>query len=146
MSSRVDSTRERTPSDIPFILRVLWFIFIGVEITLPWVLIAWALNASVVGLPLGLWMLNRVPQVLTLKPARGYTLSDVREGRVVSVRYEGVRQRSWIVRLPYFLLIGIWLSLAWSLVAWALCASIIGLPIGIVMLNNLPAVTTLHRG
>jgi len=146
VSSRVVSTRERTPSDIPFVLRVLWFIFIGWHVTLYWVLAAWALNVTIIGLPLGLWMLNRVPQVLTLKPARGYTISDVQEGRVVSLRFEGVRQLPWLVRLPYFLLIGWWFSLLWSVGAWALCASIIGLPIGIVMLNSLPAVTTLHRG
>lgn len=128
------------------ILRILWFIFIGWHVTLDWIVIAWLLNVSIIGLPLGLWMLNRVPQVLTLKPPRGYTVSDIEDGRVVSVRHEGVGQHSWLVRLPYFLLIGWWFSLLWSVIAWAFSASIVGLPIGILMLNQLPAVTTLHRG
>jgi hypothetical protein len=34
-------------------------------------LIAWVLNASIIGLPLGLWMIDRVPQVLTLKARPG---------------------------------------------------------------------------
>jgi len=131
---------------IPFLLRVLWFIFVGWHVTLYWIIAAWVLNVSIIGLPLGLWMLNRVPQVLTLKPAGGYSVADVRDGKVVSVRYEGVRQRFWPWRLIYFLVIGWWFSLGWSLVAWALCACIIGLPFGILMLNRLPAVTTLHRG
>jgi uncharacterized membrane protein YccF (DUF307 family) len=146
VSNGTVSTKVRAPSDIPLVLRVLWFIFVGWHVTLYWVLVAWALNVSILGLPLGLWMLNRVPQVLTLRPARGYTVSGVREGRVVSVRHEGVRQRSWLVRLPYFVLIGWWFSLLWSLAAWAMCACIIGLPVGIPMLNGLPGVTTLHRG
>jgi uncharacterized membrane protein YccF (DUF307 family) len=136
----------RTKTDIPFVLRILWFIFVGWHVTLYWILIAWALNVTIIGLPLGLWMLNRVPQVLTLRPVRGYTVSDIRDGRVVSVRYETARQPFGVWRLLYFLVIGWWFSLAWSLVAWAFCASIIGLPVGIVMLNALPAVTTLHRG
>jgi hypothetical protein len=40
---------------------------------------------------------------------------------------------------------GWWLSLIWAGVAWLLCATIIGLPFGVLMLNALPAVTTLHR-
>jgi uncharacterized membrane protein YfcA len=40
-------------------------------------------------------------------------------------------------------LIGWWFSLIWSVVAWLLCVSIIGLPIGAWMFNRLPNVTTL---
>jgi uncharacterized membrane protein YccF (DUF307 family) len=146
VSSDVSTARVRQKTDIPFVLRVLWFIFVGWHVTLYWVLIAWALNVTIIGLPLGLWMLNRVPQVLTLKPVRGYSISDIQDGKVVSVRYEGVRQIFGLWRGLYFLVIGWWFSLGWSLVAWAFCASIIGLPLGVLMLNRLPAVTTLHRG
>jgi len=146
VSSNVSTRRTREKGDIPFVLRVLWFIFVGWHVTLYWIVIAWLLNVTIIGLPLGLWMLNRVPQVVTLKPVRGYSVSDIQDGRVVSVRSEGVRQHTWLLRGLYFLVIGWWFSLLWSLVAWALCASIIALPFGILMLNRLPAVTTLHRG
>ena len=56
----------------PFILRVLWFIFIGWHVTFWWVLAAWLLNLTIIGMPLGLWMLNRVPLVLTLRTQRTY--------------------------------------------------------------------------
>ena len=49
---------------------------------------------------------------------------------------------SWSVRL-YFVLIGWWFSLLWSLLAWLLCVTIIGLPLGVWMFNRLPSVTTL---
>ncbi len=129
----------------PFVVRVLWFIFIGWELTGIWILIAWLLNLTVVGLPLGLWMLDRVPQVLTLKPSSAVVVAQSRRGQVW-VRYGSIPQRSWLIRFPYFLVIGWWFSLLWAAVAWLLCATIIGLPLGVWMLNRLPNVTTLWRG
>ena len=146
MDSGSTTVRARESAQIPLILRILWFVFVGWHVTLDWIVIAWLLNVTIIGMPLGLWMLDRVPQVLTLKPARGYSVSEVQEGRVVRTRHEGVPQRFWLLRLLYFLLVGRWFSLLWSLLAWAFCASIIGLPVGIPMLHGLPAVTTLYRG
>lgn len=137
---------ERRSGGLPFLLRVLWFIFVGWELTGIWILVAWFLNLTIVGLPLGLWMLDRVPQVLTLRPMKRATIVvQDRRGRLW-VESGNVPQRSWLVRLPYFILIGWWLSLIWAGVAWLLCASIIGLPVGIWMLHQLPTVTTLWRG
>jgi uncharacterized membrane protein YccF (DUF307 family) len=128
----------------PFLVRALYFLLIGWWLTWLWINGAWVLIASVVGLPLGLWMLNRVPQVLTLKPMA--VEAQVRgSGPYAHVYTHAVRQPFWLWRLLYFLLIGWWASLIWANVAWALCVSIIGLPIGIIMFNYLPAVTTLMR-
>jgi uncharacterized membrane protein YccF (DUF307 family) len=146
MSSSATEVRTREMMQIPLILRVLWFLLVGWHVTLDWIVIAWLLNVTIIGMPLGLCMLDRVPQVLTLRPMRGTTVSELQDGTVIRTRHEGVPQRSWVLRLPYFLLIGWWFSLLWSLLAWAFCASIIGLPIGIPMLHALPAVTTLHSG
>ncbi|MCS7220153.1 MAG: YccF domain-containing protein [Anaerolineae bacterium] len=135
----------RASPGLPLLIRVLWFILIGWELTGAWILIAWFLNLTIVGLPLGLWMLDRVPQVLTLKPSGGVVVTQSRSGQM-GVQYGNVPQRSWLIRLPYFLLIGWWLSLIWAGIAWLLCATIIGLPIGVWMLHRLPTVTTLWRG
>jgi uncharacterized membrane protein YccF (DUF307 family) len=54
-------------------------------------------------------------------------------------------QRSLVVRAVYFLLVGWWLSLLWANLAWAFAASIIGLPVAIVMFNYLPYLTSLYR-
>jgi uncharacterized membrane protein YccF (DUF307 family) len=129
----------------PFLIRAIYFLLIGWWLTFFWINVAWALNATVVLLPLGLWMLNRVPQVLTLKPMAVEAQVGRRGGDLVVVRTHGVRQHFWLWRLLYFILIGSWLSLAWANVAWFLCATIVGLPIGILMFNYLPAVTTLMR-
>ena len=140
----MSTSRVEEAQQFPFILRVLWFIFIGWHITLWWILVAWFLNLTIIGLPLGLWMLNRVPLVLTLRTARGYNVATA-SGDEVAWRYENVRQHSFVLRALYFVLIGWWFSLLWSVVAWLLCVTIIGLPLGVWMFNRLPEVTTLMR-
>jgi uncharacterized membrane protein YccF (DUF307 family) len=129
----------------PFILRVLWFIFIGWHVTFWWVLAAWLLNLTIIGMPLGLWMLNRVPLVLTLRTQRTYSVSETRADGAVEWRTQSVPQNPFILRAIYFILIGWWFSLIWSLLGWLLCVTIIGLPIGVLMLNRLPEITTLMR-
>jgi uncharacterized membrane protein YccF (DUF307 family) len=129
----------------PLILRILYFLLFGWWFTGVWINVAWVLNVIIVGLPLGLWMLNRVPQVLTLKAVPSFLETSLRDGQFVYVKTTGVPQRSFVVRAIYFVFIGWWLSLIWSNVAWLLCAIILGLPLGIWMLNRLPAVTTLMR-
>jgi len=142
MSAIVAVTKVKQPvRQIPFILRVIWFFVLGWELTGIWILAAWLLNLTIIGLPLGLWMINRVPQVLTLKARPGAYEVDMASGRS---RFVGASQRSWIVRGLYFLLIGWWLSLIWAVIAWLLCITVIGLPIGVLMLHGLPAVTTLQ--
>ena len=122
----------------------MWFVFIGWHITLWWILIAWLLNLTIIGLPLGLWMLNRVPLVLTLRTIRSYNVAAA-SGDEVVWRYENVRQHPFGSRALYFALVGWWFSLLWAVLAWILCVSIIGLPLGVWMFNRLPEVTTLMR-
>lgn len=139
----VTVTKARQPvKQLPFILRAIWFFVLGWELAGAWILVAWVLNATIIGLPLGLWMINRVPQVLTLKAQPGEYELDPVTGKS---RYVSAGQPSWLLRAAYFLLIGWWLSLLWAAVAWLLCITIVGLPFGILMLHSLPAVTTLRR-
>ena len=144
METNASLTRVHEDPGVPFLIRVLWFFLIGWHITFWWVLAAWVFNITILGLPVGVWMLDRVPLVLTLRMPRGYTVSQVEDGRIVE-RYHEAPQHPWPLRLIYFILIGWWLSLIWALVGWLLCVTIIGLPIGVLMLNRLPAVTTLMR-
>jgi uncharacterized membrane protein YccF (DUF307 family) len=139
------ATCVRKEPGVPFILRVLWFFLIGWHVTLYWIVVAWVLNLTIIGMPLGLWMLNRVPLALTLRSPRGYTVAQVSAGQIVEWRYQNKPQIFFLIRLFYFLLIGWWFSLIWSLLAWLLCLSIIGLPFGVLMFNRLPGVTTLMR-
>jgi hypothetical protein len=99
----------------------------------------WTIGHS--GLPFGLWMLNRLPQVVTLKPSR----SDLVLTTTGHVLERNVPQAPFLLRALYFLLIGWWLSAVWIAVAWALCASIIGMVIGFWMFDRVPAIITLAR-
>lgn len=135
------SVKQRA-RELPFLLRVIWFFVLGWELTGAWILVAWVLNVTVIGLPLGLWMIDRVPQVLTLKARPGAYIVDLEKGRS---RFVPAKQPPLLIRAIYFVVIGWWFSLLWSASAWILCATILGLPLGVIMLNTLPFVTTLHR-
>jgi uncharacterized membrane protein YccF (DUF307 family) len=51
----------------PFWLRALWFILAGWWLSFFWILIAWLASITLVGIPLAMWMYNRVPAVVTLR-------------------------------------------------------------------------------
>jgi len=143
LSTNVTAVQARQPvRELPFLLRVIWFFVLGWELAGAWILVAWALNLTILGLPLGLWMIDRVPQVLTLKMRPGAYVVDLKNGRS---RFVAAKQPPLLIRAVYFVVFGWWVSLLWAALAWILCATIIGLPIGVLMLNGLPFVTTLHR-
>jgi hypothetical protein len=61
----------------------------------------------------------------------------------VNIGYQQKQQLPAIVRILYFLFIGMYLGMFWAGFALFLCCTIIGLPLGILMFNQLPAVMTL---
>lgn len=126
---------------MPLLLRVLYFFLFGWYATGAWINVAWLLNATIIGLPAGLWMLNRVPQVLTLQPYKQVIVDTGTDFKQAS----GLPQRPWLGRALYFVVIGWWLSFLWSNVAWAISLTVIGLPLAIWMFNRLPGITTLMR-
>jgi uncharacterized membrane protein YccF (DUF307 family) len=124
----------------------VWFVFIGSWLSGAAMFLAWALGLTVVGLPLTFYIVNRLPTVLTLRPRRERYL--VVQGPDGVNRYERVPtdQTSLLIRIAYFLLVGWWLSGLWMAAAWLLCLSLIGFPLGVMMVNRVPFVITLHRG
>jgi uncharacterized membrane protein YccF (DUF307 family) len=56
-----------------------------------------------------------------------------------------VRVRPIWIRAIYFVLIGWWLALLWMILSYVISLTVIGIPVGIMMLNRLPAVFTLQR-
>lgn len=130
----------------PLLLRLLYFLFVGLWLGALWTVLSWLLVASLIGLPLGLYMLNRLPLVMTLKPPETQTEVSVQNGLVV-IRQGAVPQLSLALRAPYFLLVGWWASLVWLLLTWLLILGTLGfgLPIAFWMVNRVPAITTLAR-
>jgi uncharacterized membrane protein YccF (DUF307 family) len=123
------------------LIRALYFILFGWWFSGIWAVVAWILCLTIIGLPFGLYMLNRLPQVVTLRPSHS-DLVLTTTGRVIE---RDVPQVPFLLRAVYFLLIGWWLSAIWIAIAWALNASIIGMVIGFWMFDRVPALITLAR-
>jgi uncharacterized membrane protein YccF (DUF307 family) len=123
------------------LVQLVWFALVGWWLGQAWVAVAWFLAATVVGLPLAVVMLNRVPEVIAL---RGETELVVRNvgGRPVVAE---APQYNFLLRALYFLLVGWWASALWIETAYALCCTIIGLPLGFWMFDRTPAIVSLKR-
>lgn len=128
------------------LVRVLYFLFIGWWLGFLWVLAAWFLNITILGLPLGLAMINSIPQVMTLRPVRVQTTVQVKDGAPV-LRQSAIQQHPFLLRALYFLLVGFWLSFVWMLLAWIFLVFTLGLalPLSFWMFDRVPAITTLAR-
>lgn len=141
------STSVHIPNPGPgCLVRGLYFIFVGSWLGLIWILAAWFFNLTIIGLPIGLAMINRLPQVMTLRPLRVQTTVEMRNGTPV-VRQTPLAQPPFILRALYFIAIGFWFSLVWMLLAWIFTTLTVGLglPLAFWMFDRVPCVTTLAR-
>jgi len=118
----------------------LWFIFVGWWLSGIWILIAWILNVTVIGMPLGLMMINKLPKIVSLRPETSEFVIDAGV-----LRETKQAQHPIILRIIYFVLVGWWASGIWMSLAWLASVTIIGLPLAIWMYNRVPGVTTLRR-
>jgi uncharacterized membrane protein YccF (DUF307 family) len=134
-----------TKSGPGFVMRALWFLFIGWWVGFWWLNVGYLLCVSIVLLPFGLMMLNRLPAVLTLKSSDQQTNITV-TNNAVNINIGGVVQKSFLIRAIYFLLVGWWAGGLWAYLGYCCCVSIVLLPVGLMMLNRLPLVLTLRQG
>jgi uncharacterized membrane protein YccF (DUF307 family) len=63
------ATVSGVPEEFPFLLRAIYFFVLGWEIAGSAILIGYLLCITIIGLPAGLWILNRIPLLMTLKRA-----------------------------------------------------------------------------
>ncbi len=127
------------------LVRAIWWLFVGWWLSGIVVGIAWIALITIIGIPLGVWLINRLPTVLTLRPrSRTWTIGqDASGGTVVSEA--GRDQVAWPVRGIWFLLIGWWASGIWMAAAWLVQLTIVGIPIALIMFNRTPFVASLYR-
>lgn len=123
------------PSRLPLLVRALWFVFVGLWAGQLWLVLAWMLNLTLIGMPLGMWMLGRLPEVMTLRQSQRQLPAPTFHSSVHIA-----------VRAIYFLAIGWWLSLLWLMLAWGIAATIIGLPLAFLMFERVGTLTTLAEG
>ncbi|HYU18312.1 MAG TPA: YccF domain-containing protein [Chloroflexota bacterium] len=129
----------------PLLLRALWFIFVGFWLGGIVTGIAWFLNVTIIGLPLGLWIINRIPTVMTLRPMHHMLIRQRLANGAEVIRVADQPQAPFVLRAIWFLLIGWWLSGLWAGSAYIAALTIIGIPLSFWMYDRLPAVTTLFR-
>ncbi len=136
------STLQVQQPRLNILVRAIWFLFVGLWLGQLWLLVAWLLNLTLIGMPLGLWMLNRLPQVMTLRPQPFYVQSR-QVGANVQLQVRQGSAAPFVVRAVYFVLIGWWLSLLWLQFAWLFSVTLIGLPLAFLMFERTALVTTL---
>lgn len=51
----------------PFALRAIYFVLVGWWLSGIWLTVAWFASVTLVGIPVAIWMYNRVPAVTTLR-------------------------------------------------------------------------------
>ena len=126
-------------------VRALYFLFVG------WWLSGWAMFAaglciaSVVLLPAGLALVNRIPQIMTLRPRSTAINAAVLADGSMQYTVGNAQQRSMLVRIAYFCLIGWWAGMFVMAAAWLLSVMILTMPLGLMLINRVPAVFTLRR-
>jgi uncharacterized membrane protein YccF (DUF307 family) len=126
-------------------VRSVWWLFVGWWASGIAVGVAWFALATIIGIPLGIWIINRLPSILTLRPrTRTWVLGQDAEGRRV-VSEAGRPQVAWYVRDVWFVLVGWWASAAWMSLAWVVQLTVIGIPTALLMFNRTPFVASLYR-
>ena len=144
---RVEGPLLVVPSAEPhLVFRAAWFILVGWWLSQITILAAWILNVTLIGLPAGIWLLNRIPQVATLKSSRKsiQIRTDDATGLRVVERADRPQRPFW-QRALYFLLLGWWFSLIWLEVAWLLGILIVTLSLSFWVFGATGKVTTLRR-
>jgi uncharacterized membrane protein YccF (DUF307 family) len=127
------------------LIRFIWWLFVGWWASGVVMIGAWISLVTIIGIPLGIWLINRLPSVLTLRSrTRAWVLGQDADGRTV-VTSVAREQTSWPVRGLWFVLIGWWASALWMALAWFIQLTVIGLPIALLMLNRTPFIASLYR-
>lgn len=127
------------------LVRFIWWLFVGWWASGIVVSLAWLSLITIVGIPLGIWLINHLPSVLTLRPrTRHWTLGQDDQGRTI-ITEGGRRQVAWPWQGIWFVAIGWWVSAIWMALAWLIQLTVIGLPLPLLMFNRTPFVASLYR-
>jgi uncharacterized membrane protein YccF (DUF307 family) len=139
------STVIATSKNPGCLFQLLWFAFVGWWLGQAWMVVAWILMISIIGIPFGIMMLNILPKVIALRDPAEHRLVVTRHNGSVTAREVDVPQANIFLRAIYFLLVGWWLSAFWMEAAFVISLTIIGLPIGFWMFDRVPLLVSLKR-
>ena len=132
---------DRSPG---LLIRAVWFVFVGWWLGQFALLAAWTLNVLIITLPLGLYILNRLPQVFTLRSSsENWRVEATGAGGTV-IRSVEPEQRDFWLRALFFVFVGWWFSFIWMEIAWLAGITLILLPLSFWMFSKSAAITTLR--
>jgi uncharacterized membrane protein YccF (DUF307 family) len=126
------------------LIQALWFVFIGWWLGALSIAAAWFLNITIIGLPLGMAILNNIPRFLSLQPPRK-EFQVIQSNGNTFLAAANLPQRNFLLRAFYFLIVGWWWSAIWLLIAYLLCITVILIPLSLQMFRLTPFMTTLKR-
>ncbi len=135
-----------TSSGPNVVFRALWYLLVGWWLTAILMTVAWVAAIVIVGLPLTFWLVNRIPTALTLRPRRKHFLAVTDTAGITRYTKLSTPQSGLLVRSAWFIFVGWWASFFWMVGAYFFLLTIIGIPLGLMMINRLPFVFSLHRG
>lgn len=127
-----------------FLVRAVWFVFIGWWLTGITIGVAYFAALTIIGLPLGFYLFNRIPTILTLRPST-QRYEAVTANGVTMLQQRHIEQHPLWLRAVYFVCLGWWLGALWMGLAYFLCVIIIGMPFGVMMFDRVGGIMTLHR-
>jgi uncharacterized membrane protein YccF (DUF307 family) len=105
----------------------------------------WFLMVTIIGIPFEVMLLNMLPKVIALREPSEENKISIRADGSLSKTEVYPEQVNIILRALYFILIGWWVSALWMEAAYAIRATIIGLPVGFWMFDRVPAIVSLKR-
>jgi uncharacterized membrane protein YccF (DUF307 family) len=118
------------------LLQILWFIFVGWWLGAAAVGVAYLLFLPILTIPIGIAVLNNVPLLMALRQPPQL---------VTPYGPVSVRQINFIVRAIWFIFVGWWLAALILAIAYLLCLTIIGMPLGFILFDATPGFLTLRR-
>lgn len=142
---QTESTAYEVKAGPGMLVRAVWFVLVGWWATGIVSTIAWAAMITIIGLPLGIWLINRIPTVLTLRPRTQLVTSWTDAQGYARASVAKIPQQPWWIRGLWFLVVGWWASALTMAVGLALVVLIVTLPIGLMIYNRVPFVASLYR-
>jgi uncharacterized membrane protein YccF (DUF307 family) len=140
----MSTTVVRTSRGPGCLMQLLWFVLVGWWLGQAAIAIAYVCLVTIIGIPIGVVILNNLPMIIALRSAPETVLVGAADGRAFMAG-RGERQLPLLIRAAWFILLGWWLTAIWVEIAYFLCAIIIGLPAGFWMFDRVPMLLTLRQ-
>lgn len=118
------------------LIQILWFVFVGWWLGALAIAFAYLMFDLIITIPIGIAIVNRVPELMALRspPTMVTYLGQI-----------SVPQRPFWLRALWFLLVGWWLAGLVMALGYALCLTLIGMPLGFWLFDVTPELLTLRR-